>query len=123
MSWSTDISAAPRGKRVTVRKIGKNGKVHAQTVTEHEPVWLATKCGVVTKAHWLWPRKLGQYGTQMSAARWNMLSANEKPLAWRPFIEGEFPRIVTKGEDGKDVITYPNGAGPEYPHMILGVAA
>jgi hypothetical protein len=114
-TWSTDISAAPRGKRVTVRKIGKAGKVNASTRMERELVWLASKCGKVILSEWLWPKQDGQ---TMTKARWMMLGMDEQPLAWRPFIEGEFPKVMV----GKEP-TWPNGKGPEYPAMGLGVAA
>ena len=119
MNWSTDISAAPRGRRVKVSKVIK-GKTHTTVTIEREPVWLATKSGQVILAWWLWPEKAGD---GMTKARWCMLGTNEQPLAWRPFVEGEFPRIVTKVKGSADLVEYPNGKRPEYPAMILGVAA
>jgi hypothetical protein len=118
MDWSTDIAAAPRGKCVTIRKIGKDGKVHAQTIIEHEPVWLASKCGKVVKSHWLWSRKFGKYSTTaMTKPRWMMLGESEKPLAWRPFVEGEYPSHIPEGSKER---VYPKGKSPEYPAMVLG---
>lgn len=119
MNWSTDIAAAPRGRKVRVSKVVK-GKTHTTVSMEREPVWLATKCGKVIRSEWLWPRKVGQYGTRMTKARWSMIGANEQPLAWRPFIKGEFPVMVDPKTKER---SYPNGTGPEYPAMILGVAA
>ena len=119
VSWSTDIAAAPRGRRVKVSKV-INGKTHTSVSIEREPVWLATKCGRVVLSHWLWPR---QDGETMTKARWIMLGMDEQPLAWRPFIEGEFPKVVTKVKGSADLVEYPNGKTPEFPAMILGVAA
>lgn len=113
-SWSTDIAAAPRGRRVKTSKV-INGKTHTSVTIEREPVWLATKCGRVVLSHWLWPR---QDGETMTKARWLMLGMDEQPLAWRPFTEGEFPKVII----GKEP-TWPNGKTPEFPAMILGVAA
>lgn len=119
MNWSTDISAAPRGKRVKTSKV-VNGKTHTSVTVERETVWLATKCGRVIKSHWLWPVKAGE---GMTKARWMMLGMTEQPLAWCPFVEGEFPRIVIKVSGSADRVEYPKGRGPEYPRMVLGVAA
>ena len=119
-SWSTDLSAAPRGKRVTVRKITKTGKINASTRIERELVWLASQCGRVVLSDWLWPKKIGEYGTAMTKARWNMFGETEKPLAWRPFIEDEYPSHIDPIQKKR---VYPNGVGPEFPAMVLGVAA
>jgi hypothetical protein len=116
-AWSTDISAAPRGKRVTVRKIGKDGKINASTRMDREQVWLASKCGKVILSEWLWPKQDGQ---TMTKARWLMFCAGSVPLAWRPFIEGEFPSHIDPDTKTR---AYPKGKGPEFPAMILGVVA
>lgn len=118
MNWSTDIAAAPRGRKVRVSKVVK-GKTQTTSTHEREFVWLATKCGQVIRSEWLWPRKVGQ-SERATKARWSMLGANEQPLAWRPFIDGEFPVVVDPTTKER---SYPNGTGPEYPAMVLGVAA
>ena len=117
MTWSLDIAAAPRGRRVKTSKVIK-GRTHTSVSIEREPVWLATKCGRVILSHWHWPASGGT-----DRARWLMLGAEEKPLAWRLFVEGEFPKVATKVKGSADLVEYPNGKGPEYPAMILGVAA
>ena len=114
--WSTDISAAPRGKRVKVSKVIK-GKTHTKVSIEREPVWLATKCGRVVRSEWIRPR---QDGETMTKARWMMLGMDERPLAWRPFFDLEFPSHIDP--DTKKRV-YPNGKGPEFPAMVLGEAA
>ena len=116
MTWSTDISAAPRGKRVKTSKV-INGKTHTSVVIEREPVWLATKCGKVILSYWLWTREVGG---KMTKARWIMLSENKQPLAWYPFTEGEFPFTVDPSTKAR---TYLNGKGPAFPAMLLGVTA
>jgi hypothetical protein len=116
--WSTDIAAAPRGRLVTSKRTGKDGNVITTKRIEREPVWLASKCGKVILSEWLWPDKIGEYGTAMTRARWSMFGETEKPLAWRPFVDGEFPRVMV---DKK--ATYPNGIWPDFPAMVLGVAA
>ena len=114
MSWSTDISAAPRGKRVKTSKM-VNGKKHTSTSTEREHVWLATKDGAVILSYWIWPK-------DSDRGRWIMLGATdpEKPLAWYPFTEGEFPFTVDPQTKAR---TYLNGKGLAFPAMLLGVAA
>ena len=119
MSWSTDISAAPRGKCVKTSKI-VGGKTRTSVSVEREPVWLASKCGKVILSYWLWTSEVCGKTTK---ARWIMLSENEQPLAWYPFTEGEFPGVVTKSPDGKRHIIFPNGEGPAFPAMLLRVVA
>lgn len=118
MVWSTDISEAPRGKRVKTSKM-VNGNKRTSTSTEIERVWLATKCGKVIQSYWVWPVEIAG---KMTAGRWIMLGAiePEQPLAWYPFTEGEFPYTVDPSTKAR---TYIRGRGPEFPSMILGVAA
>lgn len=111
--WSTDIAAAPKGRKVTVKKI-VGDKTHSQTRMEGEQVWLASKCGRVILSRWLWP------AWDRGRGRWECLGTDEKPLAWRPFIEGEFPAIFDKTTKEW---SYPNGKTPDYPAQLVGVAA
>lgn len=69
--WSFDIAAAPRGRYVL--RAASNGKGHVKTF-EPVRVFLATKCGQVTISNYLPDSK-----------RWEMLSANEQPIAWMPW--------------------------------------
>lgn len=45
-----------------------------------------------------------------------MFSEKEQPIAWRPFIEGEYPVKYDKKEK---VYNYPKGKGPDYPREIF----
>ena len=75
MDWNFDISQAPRGRYVVkARKIGKGEG--DQRVFVPEPVIVATKCGVVTRSHYLPEQK-----------RWAMLAKGEQPVAWQPWPE------------------------------------
>lgn len=85
MSWSFDISKAPRGSYVVVNR--KFGKGQADTrVFKPDRVILATKCGKVTVSKYLPDEK-----------RWEMLAHGEQPVAWQAWpdhphfheIEGE----------------------------------
>ena len=63
-------------------------------------VWLYTQCGKITKSYWL------------ASGRWCMLSANERPLAWREYDKDEFAPVKI----GKE-LTWPNGKKPDAPRM------
>lgn len=91
-NWSTDISTAPRGKRVTTRQM-VNDKVVVKHSADQPMVWLATMCGKVLLSRWIWPRPKPKLG-QIPHGRWQMLGAlkPEQPLGWRAFVEGEFPK-------------------------------
>jgi hypothetical protein len=75
MSWSFDISKAPRGRYVVVNR--KFGKTLADAkVFKPDRVILATKCGKVTTSHYMPEEK-----------RWEMLATGEQPVAWHPWPE------------------------------------
>lgn len=119
--WSTDMQTAPRGHTEPQERKTKDGVVIDQ-VWRPDVIWAASKCGKVIKTYFLQPtrdHKLGYWCFFRSD--WQREPGDfEQPLAWRPFIEGEFPSHI-------DPITktrvYPNGKGPEFPAMVLGVAA
>ncbi|MBW3096840.1 hypothetical protein [Pseudohoeflea coraliihabitans] len=115
--WRTDIENAPRGREVRIVKI-VNGAKKGRRHIEREFVWLASKCGIVTKSYWVWPIRRGRFGTCSSVPRWCMFATHERPIAWRPFIEGEFPEVEL--EDG--TVVYPNGREPEFPDHLLEAA-
>lgn len=75
MSWSFDMSKAPRGSYVVVnRKFGK-GQADAK-VFQPDKVILASKCGKVTVSHYIPDEK-----------RWSMFQPGETPVAWQPWPE------------------------------------
>lgn len=109
--WRTDIENAPKGRRVTVQKI-VDGKKRAHVTMERQKVWLASKCGKVILSYWVWPERAGGVG------RWCMFGGTEQPVAWREFVEGEFPCLVHSETKKRE---YPNGPAPAYPE--IGAAA
>lgn len=89
MTWSFDISAAPRGEWITsteTRK-GKDGKTELVESKEyrHEWVWLFTKCMKKVRTRWLPPSRFS------SAGRWDGLAHGEAPIAWHPYIVPDDP--------------------------------
>lgn len=71
MSWSFDVTKAPRGRfRVVPLGTGKG----TRRVFEPADIIVAGACGTVTVAHWLDDEK-----------RWNMFTAERPPIAWMPY--------------------------------------
>jgi hypothetical protein len=106
--WNHDISAAPRGKSVTiVRTVKGEEKPFAETVIA--PVWLATQCGRVIKSYWL-------EKTKFSPARWAGLGVNEVPVAWQHFVTPEHPFQAKASDDNG--ATGPSRGG-DTPAFIL----
>jgi len=82
MTWSFDISSAPRGHNITVMRTARSKDgVTRVPVKEFEPdhVWLATICGKVIKSYWI-PE------TDKNEGRWAGFATKEQPKAWQPFI-------------------------------------
>lgn len=116
-AWSPDMQTAPRGHTEPVERKTKGGVVIDQ-VWRPDWIWAASKCGKVIATYFAQPTSghpLGQWVSFRSD--WEREPGDfEWPLAWRPFIEGEFPRVVV---DKK--ATYPNGKTPEYPAYLFEV--
>lgn len=75
MTWSSDISQAPRGNMVeTTVQTSKGPRTTSRLVPTK--VILTTKCGKVT---------LSQYIPDEE--RWLMLGKGEQPVAWQPWPE------------------------------------
>ena len=104
--WSTDINAAPRGHTTTQERKTKDG-VAITTIHVNDVVWAASKCGSVIRTYWVPSRKA-----------WCSFGDNETPLAWRPFVEGEFPKVMVDKEP-----TWPNGRAPTFPKHLVGELA
>ena len=105
MTWNHDITAAPRGKTVTVTRTvkGEDRQFEESQVSE---VWLATKCGRVIRSYWL-----GQ--TKFSPARWAGLATTGQPIAWQDYVVPVHPNIQASGETGMVL-----GTGRERPLSI-----
>lgn len=91
MTWNTDISAAPKGRTITVMKNTrtKDGVVRLPVEEKvDEPIWVATKCGKVMKTHWL--------QSERNPGRWVGLASNEEPVAWQPFVTPQHPDVLAK---------------------------
>jgi hypothetical protein len=83
MTWSFDLTTAPRGKTVTsARKVGNN--THEITDFVPDVIWLATKCGKVSRSYWI-PE------SGKTPARWSGLATREEPVAWQAYIVPEHP--------------------------------
>ena len=82
MTWSFDISTAPRGKTVTTtRLVNDKNSASGKSVKDfeefrEEPVILATKCGKVVRSYWM-----------QKEGRWAGFATGEQPLAWMPWPE------------------------------------
>jgi len=101
-NWSTDMSAAPKG-RLVERVIKIKGKPVKRQDVVRDRVWAAGSNGLVTSSHWI-----DEWG------RWEMFNAETPPFAWRPYDPDEF---LTVDEDGKKTRTR-----PAYPNELLGIA-
>ena len=105
--WLRDIAKAPRGKwRVEARRTKKGEAIHE--VFEPAYVWLASDCGIVTKSYWIHdaPSKT----EKRQPERWCMFCTGQKPVAWRPYIDGEFDRVEVV--NGREMV---RRGKPEYP--------
>lgn len=91
MTWSFDISAAPRGEWLhgTATRTDKAGKETIVETSEyqHEWVWLWSKCGKKVRSRWLPPTKFTPVG------RWDGFANGEVPAAWHPYIVPADPVI------------------------------
>ncbi|MEX0684026.1 MAG: hypothetical protein WD472_11320 [Dehalococcoidia bacterium] len=86
--WNFNIAEAPRGSyTVRHRKFGTG----AGDTRAFEPayVYLATRCGIVTRSHYLPEEK-----------RWEMLSRHSTPLAWQPYVAGAVPEHPSHSGEG-----------------------
>lgn len=72
MTWSTDISKAPRG-HYDVVPAGPD-KTASRRVFKPEPIIAASACGVVCLTYWI-----------DSELRWNMFAAGQQPIAWQSY--------------------------------------
>jgi hypothetical protein len=82
MTWSFDISEAPRGATVTEHRKTAKAEFDVE-VFKPARVILATKCGKVVKSQWL-PVDANE---GRKVARWEMLHVGEEPVAWQPWPE------------------------------------
>lgn len=79
MSWSFDISAAPRGRHETRTRV-VNGKTHEHAVFIPERILIAhPRDGQVYATYWIEPNKFCPTG------RWSGWCAGDEPLAWQAF--------------------------------------
>ncbi|RVQ10031.1 hypothetical protein [Sinorhizobium meliloti] len=84
MGWNFDISAAPRGRTITVTETDKDGKLRERQEFRHDHVILASKCGKVSRSYWI-----------PDEQRWCMFSKNEEPKAWQHWPEWPEDAIAT----------------------------
>lgn len=111
MTWSHDMSAAPRGKTITVQRLfkDKNSAYGEKLVSveefETDYLWLATECGKVIKSYCI-PE------TKHSRGRWAGVNA---PIAWQPFIVPDHPS--NKGiESGANAAADNSALGSDSSH-------
>lgn len=88
MTWSFDMSKAPRGKIKLVATRGTGTRKVAEPVT----IIAASSCGVVTLSRWIEAEK-----------RWEMFSPDVPPIAWMPF-DGPVETIGADGTARKVVV-------------------
>lgn len=80
--WRTDISNAPKGKRIAEQRFNKRtGKMHDYVKTIPQKVILAFDCGTVTVSHWIYDVN--------DQGRWNFASKGQEPVKWMPFPTSE----------------------------------
>lgn len=93
MTWSFDMSTAPRGKHVTVtRKVKTADGVVDRSVDEFAPeqVWLASSCGKVIKSSWV-PANGRHNGYWSGFAQ----DGGTPPIAWHPYVIPAHPGART----------------------------
>lgn len=94
MMWNTDISKAPRGTYEIQSRRLKNGSEAIHEVFRPEYIWLASKCGIVTRSCWL-PQERSPAGHLMKGGRrWEFFAKGEKPVAWRPIEAGDIYQVT-----------------------------
>lgn len=97
MTWSHDISKAPRGKMIPQEQQRRvsDGSTKFVIVEQFVPdfIWAATKCGKVLKSYWL-PVE----SKYRPVGRWSGLAAGEEPVAWQPFVVPAHPALAVEGE-------------------------
>jgi len=99
MTWSFEISTAPKGRNITVMRTARSKDgVTRFPVEEFEPdhVWLATKCGKVLKSYWI-PE------TAKNEGRWAGLGTKEQPVAWQLYVVPAHPNSVS--DLGLNIVT------------------
>lgn len=82
MSWNHDMSAAPKGQTVQVKRLvtdkssasGKSLRTIEEFKQDH--LILASKCGKVTRSYWI-----------PNEQRWCMFAKGEEPVAWQKWPE------------------------------------
>lgn len=75
MTWNFDIASAPRGRTVEQRRTVKDREIVSE-VFQPDYVILASKCGVVTRSHYI-PKE----------NRWEAFATGEQPIAWQLWPE------------------------------------
>lgn len=111
MTWSTDMSRAPRGKfRVVASGRDGNG---TRKVPELVTIIAASACGVVTLTRWLDGEK-----------RWDMFTAEVPPVAWQPYA-GPRTYVDAKGKTryAVDLPSHPTVAEPWFVTFIREVGS
>lgn len=95
MTWSFDITTAPRGRTVThERRVGDN--IHEIRDFVPDFVWLASKCGKVVLSYWI--PEAGK-----NPGRWSGLATGEQPVAWQPYVVPAHPNAVS--DLGLNIVT------------------
>jgi len=95
-NWSTDMSAAPKGRAVE-RTVKINGKMVKCNVVEPVYIWVAGRRGHVTRSHWI-----AEWG------RWEMFLPDSPPLAWRRYDENEFLTVDADKKQHRSLPAYPS---------------
>lgn len=85
--WNFDISAAPRGKTVTVtRKVKTAEGIVDRSVeeTRREYILAVHDDGTVVQSYWIPPRH-AQSGALLDGNRWSGFNVGKEPIAWAPW--------------------------------------
>jgi hypothetical protein len=89
MTFSPDLTTAPRGKTVTVtRTIG--GKQREFEEFRSEYILAVHPDGMVSQSYWIPPRYT-QSGKLLEGNRWSGFNVGSAPIAWAPWPVFEFP--------------------------------
>lgn len=82
MTWSTDISKAPRGKHINRVKKDKDGKESKYQEFVPDILWVHTKCGQVLWTRWIPDYMVGTAYPRKIKGWWCFLGREEQPIAW-----------------------------------------
>lgn len=91
ITWSTDISKAPKGDTVNVPFTTMvKGEPQARTRQEHQTVKILalTNCGMVVSSYWIPPKK-GATGVVTDVGRWSGFNPGSDPVLWAPWPDAE----------------------------------